>query len=62
MEGRQDVIDSLIKPQMTCQLYSEQLRSLGELLGKRIEQETPLNKGRVMLACMAEDADGLASQ
>lgn len=61
MEGRQDIIDSLIKPKVTSELYSKQLRSLGELLGKRIEQETPLNKGRVMLACMPEDADSLAN-
>lgn len=61
MEGRQDIIDSLIKPKVTYELYSKQLRSLGELLGKRIEQEMQLNKGRGMLACMPEDADSLAN-
>ena len=61
MEGRQEVIDSLIKPKVTCELYSEQLRSLGYLLGNQIGHEMPMNKGKVMLACMAEDGDGLAN-
>lgn len=61
MEGRQDVIDSLIKPQMTCELYSKQLRSLGELLSKQVRREIPMNEGKAMLACIAEDADGLGS-